>query len=224
MNTEKDFKTLFNELLHNYGLGLSKLADATAIPERFLEAMRAGNDSILPPDPYVRGYLVKIIALTGGNIEELMSAYKRENFKKTSGASDRLPFNRFSLMKLSKGRVALVFIILLIIVYGIIRRDTIIGNPKLVVHLPKETQTYTSINTVLITGEVNTSDKLTINGENVIIQSDGTFSSTWPLTNGLNNIEIKAKRFLGKEVIENKSVIYTPTENNNIFNSSSTVL
>lgn len=213
MNTEKDFKTLFNELLHSYGMGLSKLADATAIPERYLEAMRAGNDAVLPPDPYVRGYLVKIIAITGGNVDELMAAYKRENYKKASGATDRLPYNRFSLKKLSKGKVALATVVFILIIYGIIRIDTIIGNPKLIINQPKETQIFTSSNTILITGEVNTGDKLTINGENVIIQADGTFTSTWPLTSGINTLEIKAKRFLGKEEIITKSVIYTPVEN-----------
>lgn len=210
---EKDFKTLFNELLHNYGMGLSKLAEVTAIPERYLEAMRAGNETALPPEPYVRGYLVKIIAFTGGNLDEIMAAYKREGLKKTSGAADRLPSNRFTLRKISKGKVFAVVVILFLVIYGIFRFNIILGNPKLILSKPEESQIYTTVSTILLEGEINPGDKLTVNGENIVIESNGSFSTTWPLTQGVNNLEIKAKRFLGKEEMVTRKVIYTPIEN-----------
>lgn len=218
---EKDFKTLFNELLHNYGMGLNKLAEVTAIPERYLEAMRIGNDTILPPDPYVRGYLIKIIAITGGNLEELMAAYKRESLEKTSGPADRLPSNRFSLQKISRGKVFLAGVVVLILVYGIIRFDTIFGNPKLTLRTPSEALILTTTNTVLLEGSVDPGDKLTVNGENIVTQNDGTFSSTWPLTPGKNTLEIKAKRFLGKEAVITKEVDYLPQGNLGIATGTS---
>ncbi|MDP1689226.1 MAG: helix-turn-helix domain-containing protein [bacterium] len=220
---DKDFKTLFNELLHNYGMGLSKLAEITAIPERYLEAMRAGNETALPPEPYVRGYLVKIIALTGGNLDEIMAAYKREGIKKTSGPADRLPSNRFSLHKISKGKVFLAIVILLLIVYSIIRFNIILGNPKLILNIPEESQVYTTISTILLKGEINPGDKLTINGENIVIESNGSFATTWPLTQGVNNLEIRAKRFLGKEEVVTRRVIYTPIENVTSTSSASPI-
>lgn len=211
---DKDFKTLFNETLHNYGVSLAKLAETTGIPERYLEAMHSGNEELLPPDPYVRGYLIKITAVTGGNLDELWSAYKLCSAQKISGPSDQLPRNRFSLQKISRGKVALVGSILILALYGILRLDVILGNPELVLTSPEDTLVLTKTGTVPLRGKINNRDKLTINGENVIVDEDGSFSADWPLNPGTNEIEIKAKRFLGKETIIKRKVIYTPAIGN----------
>lgn len=209
---DKDFKTLFNETLHNYGVNITKLAEVSGIPERYLEAMRVGNDELLPPNPYVRGYLIKIVALTGGNLEDLWTAYKQLSLQKTSGPTDHLPSNRFSLRKINKGKIALIIIVTLLIIYSFLRFDVILGNPELKVSAPEEAQIFATTETIPIKGKINPRDKLTINGKDVITESDGTFSIAWPLTSGVNNLEIKAKRFLGKEAVITKKVIYAAIE------------
>lgn len=219
---DKDFKTLFNETLHNYGVSVAKLAEVSGIPERYLEAMRVGNDELLPPDPYVRGYLIKIIALTGGNLEDLWTAYKNQSLQKTSGPTDRLPSNRFSLRRINKSKIALAVIIMLLIIYGFLRFDIILGNPELKVSAPEEAQIFSAAETIMIKGKINPRDKLTINGKDVITESDGAWSIVWPLTPGINNLEIKAKRFLGKEVVVTKKVIYAAQDSS--FGTSSSSL
>ena len=207
---DKDFKTLFNETLHNYGVTTAKLAEASGVPERYIEALRAGNAELLPADPYVRGYLMKIVAMTGGSVDELWSAYKKESGNKTSGPSDRMPTNRFSLQKISKGNVALGAVVAALLLYGVLRFDIILGNPELTVVSPKEELLTSSVNFVVLSGMVSTKDKLTINGESVIVEDDGSWSTTWPLTLGTNTLQIKARRFLGKEEVVVKRVVYAP--------------
>lgn len=217
---DKDFKTLFSETLHNYGVGITKLAEISAIPERYLEAMRAGNTEVLPPDPYVRGYLVKIATITGGNLDELWSAYKHKSLEKTSGPTDHLPTNRFLLKRVSKGKISLAIVTVLLVLYGITRYNVILGNPKLIIRTPEEASVISTLNTILIKGGVDPRDKLTINGEGVIVESNGTFSTEWPLTLGENILEIKAKRFLGKEEVITKKVIYNPQNSTNTATST----
>ena len=51
---------------------------------------------------------------------------------------------------------------------------------------------------------------MTINGNEIFIEDGGKFSKDYNLQPGINEIEIKAKRFLGKEIKVVKEVIYQP--------------
>jgi len=207
---DKDFKTLFNETLNKYGVSIIKLSETSGIPERYIEAMRVGNTEQLPPDPYVRGYLAKIAELAGGNHEELWIAYKAWGGQKTSGAADRMPSNRYSLKKISKGKIVSALALVLVLVYGMIRFDTILGKPELVLRSPNETLSASAHDSILLEGEINSRDKLTVNGKNIVVENDGKFNIKWPLSLGMNTIEIKSKRFLGREKISVVKVIYIP--------------
>lgn len=101
---EKDFKKAFSESLNNRGINVSKLAELSGVPERYVEALHSGNFERLPAAPYVRGYISKIAAALGLNAEELWSAYSSEYILAASGPQDRLPENRFSLKKSRQGK------------------------------------------------------------------------------------------------------------------------
>ena len=55
--------------------------------------------------------------------------------------------------------------------------------------------------------------KLTINEEEVFISQDGNFSKEYSLQPGLNTVEFKASRLLGKEVTIIKEIMYQPENN-----------
>lgn len=216
---DKDFKTLFNETLHNYGVGIAKLSETTGIPERYLEAMRSGNLGSLPPAPYVRGYLNKIGNLAGVNGEELWTAFKKDEQTKTSGSEDRLPENRFSLQKINKGRVVGLAVLVLLFAYGLFRFDVIVGKPLLQISAPVEALFLSNEEIFELSGLAESRDKLTVNGENIIINEDGSFNKKWKLTPGINILEFKVKRFLGLETSETRRVIYTPRDATNATTS-----
>ncbi len=219
---DKDFKTLFSEALHNLGGNLAKLSETTGIPERYLEALRAGNIEALPPSPYVHGYLSKIGNLSGTNSEELWSAFKKEAPAKTSGSEDRLPENRFSLQRINKGKVAGSLLLAVIAAYGLFRFDVIIGKPLLQIDTPQEALLISGKEIFELSGKVEPKDKLTVNDENVIVNEDGSFKKEWQLSPGINILEFKVKRFLGLEKSETKKIIYTQPENTT--NSTSSLL
>jgi len=217
-NELKSLKETFNEALELRNLDVKKLAELTDIPVHYLSALASGDPRKLPASPYVRGYLVKIADVLKIDRESLIRVYKQEmSFwpAKTSGPEDKLPPNRYALK--SKKKLTAVAIggaaILAVIIFFIFQFSSFLGNPKLNIDIPLLTKdgVYLSKDPVVkITGSINPSDKLTINGEEILSKSDGTFEKDLLLQQGTYGIVFKVKRFLGKEITENKLIDYSP--------------
>ena len=207
---EKDFKSLFNDALLSRSITSQKLAEISKVPERYVEALRAGNFEVLPSAPYVRGYLHKIAQVIGINPDEYWELYKKEVELRKSGAQDILPGNRFSLTNISKGKVALFAVIFLLVVYGGFRFQSIVGAPSLEVTNPNQATILTSLETIHVEGRVNPSNKLSINNESVQIDKEGNFRKEIRLEKGINILEFKVRQLLGRETGVVKKIIYTP--------------
>src|SRR3989344_8187199 len=160
-----DFKTTFNELMANRAISVAKLSELSGVPERYIEALRIGNFDQLPSAPYVRGYLNKVAAIFGTDPGELWRKYKSECEPKVSGGEDRLPENRFSLKKLSKGKIVIGAVALVILIYAGLRFGDIIGMPKLTIESPATASLITSMPDFEVSGSIKPGDSLTINGE-----------------------------------------------------------
>jgi hypothetical protein len=208
MEAHKDLKTLLNDALELRNVNHEKLAQLTGVPERFLWAIQNLEIDKLPSLPYVRGYIKKISEVLDLNHEELWGLYKKELGYKTSGAYDKLPTNRFAIKHLSKNSILLGALGLLLILYLATNFARLIGKPNLIITYPNESVIATLENPIVLTGRLNQKDKLTINGEEIFINSDGSFLKEYTLQPGANNIEFKAKRLLGKEITVIRQIIY----------------
>ena len=143
----------------------------------------------LPPAPYVRGYLKKISAVLQLNHDELWSRYSEELSHNTSGAFDRLPTNRFAIKHLSRKELAAMALAVVLILYFIFNFGQLIGKPKLTILVPSESTTITAEPTILLNGILKQKDKLMINGKEIFIAKDNTFSEPYSLQAGLNAIQ-----------------------------------
>lgn len=187
------------------------IAKTSGIPLPYVEALFSGNFEKLPPAPYVRGYLRTIAPIIGADTEELWRLYENEALPRTSGADDTLPPNRFAITAPRISRyVWIVGAAVLILVYFLINGSRLLGKPTLVVTEPAEESFTTEISPVIFQGVVSPSDALTINGEPVITGPTGTFTAAAELTTGVNIIELKASRFLGRTETLSYEVIYQP--------------
>ncbi|MBI3046121.1 MAG: helix-turn-helix domain-containing protein [Candidatus Harrisonbacteria bacterium] len=210
METHKDLKTLLDDALELRNVNHERLAELTGISERYLWAIQNLEVDKLPAAPYVRGYLKKISEVLHLNHDELWEMYKKAMEKKTAGRYDTLPANRFSIRHLSRRELFLLGAGALLILYLIINLPRLIGKPTLVVTNPTAPIFAFFEKTIILTGYSNQRDKLTVNGEEIFISKTGEFSKEYSLQPGLNKIEFKAKRFLGKEVSEIREIIYQP--------------
>ena len=208
--TEHDIQKELNDAISARGLSTAKLSELSGVPERFLEALRAGNFDALPSAPYVRGYLIKLGHILGINGSEWWSNFKMYHEPKSSGVKDALPVNRFSARRNLKTKIIMVLAVLALAAYAAARFNIIIGKPSLVIYNPSPTTLITNSERMRITGKVDSGNSLSINGDSVPISENGEFEKELSLSPGVNNIEFVAKRFLGREIRETKKIVFQP--------------
>ncbi len=210
MNSEqKTLKELILERVESKGLNIDKIFQATEIPKHYLECMLKGEWIRLPAAPYTRGYFKKVAPILDWDGNEMWTLYQNETeLLKTSGASDKLPENRFAIKRKNHVWAWPILAVFLIGIYGFLNIDRLLGTPELMIRNPLSASIVTSFPQFLIDGSANSRDTLFINNEEVLIEKDGQFQKNYELQIGLNTFEIVAKRFLGRETKVIKQIIY----------------
>ncbi len=211
----KNLSELINEGLDLRGLDPKKLSELTDIPVHYLSALSNGDFNKLPAVPYVRGYLMRIAEALRIDTDTLLRAYKQEvAFRsiRTSGPEDKLPSNRF-IFRAPHRRIIFVIagaIFLLAIGYFFWRVNDFSATPQIKINSPSVDNLIVNSPMIKLSGEVNPKDKLTVNDEEILVDESGQFSEDFSLQPGVNTIEFKVKRFLGKEAKIIRQVIYQP--------------
>lgn len=190
------------------GLDAAKLSEATDVPQRFIASLVGGDFSDLPSLPYIRGYLFKIAGVLEADPNVLWRAFRESADIRSSGHQDLLPVNRFSLRKVSSKKLWIVLVAIVLVGFLGLRLNSILGKPTLEVTLPE-----TSVSQLIVVeGKVSPGDTLTLNGEVIYPYEDGNFQKEVQLEPGLNTLEFKVKRRLGRETTVVKQVIYQTSQ------------
>lgn len=210
LNPQKKLSELLRDAAELRGLTFERLTELSDIPERYLLALRDGEFGKLPAAPYVRGYLIKLGEVLGIDGEMFWRLYKDEAPIKKSGPRDKLPSNRFAIKSLNKKTVIFGVVILLVVIYLAWRAPTFLGTPSIELVSPVANNYIVNTPIVKLVGEINPSDKLMVNGEEVLVGASGRFEKDYELQPGINTFELVAKRFLGKETKLVRQVIYQP--------------
>ncbi len=210
-----DFRDLFKEHIESKGFNIKKLAELTGIPERYIEALATGQgQTLLPPAPYVRGYLSKLSLVLDFDKEAMWRLYQDDSRIHRSGQTDKLPSNRFAVKTLNKrwliGGLASLFLFF----YLGINVYQMFNAPTLKIIFPATETLVWSQPSIILRGVVESANTLTINGIEVYVSKDGNFEKDYSLLPGLNTIEFIAKKFLGRENKVVRQVIYKKEEIN----------
>lgn len=211
MNENINFQDFFNSKIRERGLTLKKLSELSGITLKYLEYLSAGNLEALPSAPYFRGYLEKLGKILDFDPNEWWQNIKEGEVVKTSGTEDRLPTNRFALSSPGKFILPAIILILVVFYFGA-RFSKIFGEPQVTLFYPTEDLTNTAFGEFVVRGELKYGDKLVINGEAINVNDDGSWEKNILLEPGLNTVEIRAKKFLGRETRIIKQVLYQPVE------------
>ena len=209
---DQSIQEIFKEAMEARGLGVDKLAEHINVPPHFIAAILMGDVYKLPAAPYARSYVLMIAEALNVDGESLWQRYKREFPLKSSGAEDAFPTNRFAIKSLNKKVVTSCILVVAVVGYLAWQYNELLGSPHLELLSPTEGVTLLSASTITLRGIVNPDDKLKINGEEVMVQQDGVFEENFPLQSGLNTIEFRVSRLLGKETVERRQVIYEPIQ------------
>lgn len=208
-----DFQSFLSAKLKEKNLNLKKLSEISGIALCHLENLNSGNFDDLPSAPYVRGYLKKIGGILEFNSEEWWQILKTQENIKSSGEEDELPKNRFLKNSQTKKIVAVVVAVIILSYFGF-RFSQIFGRPEILLTYPQGEGILTSTNPeITIQGTLKNGDKILIGNEEIPVSSDGSWQKIVPLTSSTpNNIEITAKKFLGRETKLTLQIIYEPRE------------
>jgi cytoskeletal protein RodZ len=221
MSEEFEIKKISQETLGEYlysvreqlGLAISEVAKKTGILEKFVKALEEGKYQVLPPDAYVLGFLRKLARVYCVSCDDLIEQYKKEKGIVEQTARARIaPAEGWraylaqvsvtpKLISLSAGILlgAGAFVYVLAQVFSVNRAPTL-------------TITEPSANTVLagssidFKGQTEPGMSLTVNGQNVMVQADGNFSTTLGVAPGQKDFEVVATNKFGKETTETLSL------------------
>lgn len=208
MEIEKNLQTIFEEAIEQKNLNCEKLSVLTGIPKKYLISLQNMESNTLPAYPYIRGYLKKICEVLNLDFKEIWKMYEKEISHKTSGAFDKLPVNRFAIEKINKKNIAAVIVAAAILIFFVLNFNNFFGKPYLEITNPKNPLITVFDSSINLTGQINPNDKITINGKEITTDLNGKFELIYEFQPGLNTIEFKVKKLLGKEKIEIRQIIF----------------
>lgn len=186
---------------------LEEAARVTKIQIKYLEILEEGDYQKLPGDIYAKAWLKLYGDFLGLQINELLVDYKIEK-----SVSDKLakveapkPENKLKpATNILKPKVlkmmGIGLLILVLFTYLGWEVNNIISPPEVVIFEPAS-NLRTTESSIVITGQTQPEVQLTINNELVLLDEEGNFSQAINLINGLNNLQISAKKKHSKEQV-----------------------
>jgi cytoskeletal protein RodZ len=206
MNDELNFKNFLEEKLKDRGWNLKRLSEVSGISLNHLENLINENFKALPAAPYIRGYLIRLSKILEFDYVIWWEYFQKQNSIKKSGEKDKLPRNRFEPKSIFKP-ILIALISLFIIFYIVLRFNFIFGKPIIEVNIGENILNTNEQNFVL-QGEVKNADKVFVNSSETNINSNGQFKKEILLQPGINTIEIRAQKILGKETKLIRQIFY----------------
>ncbi len=194
------------------GLSLEEVAKQTGIFEKFIAALETGKYQQLPPDVYVLGFLKKIADVYNISCTELLEQFKKErNLSEQTARKIVSPANGFlSVLKNISVTPKLITIsagALLGIgagLYIIVQVFSVNRTPALTILSPTKDSVVKG-SSVEIKGQTEPGITVSVNGQNVLVQPDGSFSSTLSVVPGQKDLHLVATNKFGKSKTENIS-------------------
>ncbi len=185
-------------------LTLADVERMTQIRSHYLEAIENGNYLALPGSAYIKNFLKKYAEAIQVSPQVVLDLYERERvyyeplekrrLVEAQAVHKRSP--RLVTPHLTR-RIFLALIGLVLLGYLIFSLRGIFAPPALQLMAPDE-QTITQQRTINVVGTTDTDASLTINGQEVFVQPNGSFQQTIELTVGINVITVTAKKKNGQ--------------------------
>lgn len=204
------------------GMSVRDINGKTGIKPQFIECLEQGDLIKLPPDVYVMGFLKKLAVLYNVEPECLTDQYRRERgiavmLKRQRRQAAGWKKNIFGSLVITPGVLSLLggllftFVTSGYIVYQIYSINRV---PSLVIYEPQDNRvirdTFVNIN-----GRTDPGMLVTINGQEIFVDSDGNFKTQLGITPGPRDLTVVAINKFGKQASQVVSVIGESSKKNN---------
>ena len=192
-------------------LEIADVSSHLQINSTYIEALENGELDKLPPGFYGKNFLKKYARFLGIDHKPLLNMYASLNEGKTGVDED--PFSRkkprpyyFLIIPKIIRNIIIILIAATCLLYLSFYIKQITSPPLLTIHYPPED---ISLNNSLITikGKTDIEAEVSINGENILTEKDGSFSKELMLKHGLNSISILSQKKYSKESLVIRKII-----------------
>lgn len=191
-------------------LTLSELSEKTKIQKKYLRAFEEDNYQALPNPLYAKKFLRRYVEVLGGDVEYFVDGFEQV-YKSDAPSEEKFPKRKIknwqfpSLSRLMKiGSLAVVG--LAVVGYLGWQVHALIMPPELTVYTPNDGVSTNSA-TLEIAGKAEDEAEVTINGDQVLLNRDGTFREEIALERGVNVITIEGKKRYSKSATIYRRVI-----------------
>ncbi len=191
-------------------LSLTQVSKEVGIKESYLEAIEADKIDMLPRGVYVKSFISRYAEFLELDTKDIFPSVKiktQDKPKQKSLFVKQVVKSKYfwSMPKLAKS-VLLATIVGLGFFYLLLSFKSITSSPRLDIFYPND-NLIISKKDIEIKGNVNPGIKVVINGENVLTDLDGDFSKNINLKNGINIVQIAAKKAYGRDTVVNRQIL-----------------
>lgn len=192
------------------GLDFFSLSLTTGVPEKYLRALEEHNFSALPPaKAYRLAYVKSYAEALGLPPDKCIRQFKIEDGLKNIPAQHTILSNKKKLngsIALLLRNISLIIFVIAFAFYFIYQIRGILEPPHLIIFSPDEGY-VTEQNNILVRGETDKETKLTVNGQDIMVNEEGKFEVNLDLSKGVNTITISATKKHGKTTSNTRHVV-----------------
>ena len=195
-------------------LSLDQVATATKISKKYIQALESGKYDELPAEVYAKGFLENYAQFLGFPVDEVLNQYKRERgLVPKPRSSDqfvipgqKIERSRLTITPRTLWAAGALLVLFIVVSYLLTQVSVFAAPPKLEVTNPS---TNSTVNTegVSVEGKTDPGAVLSINGQPIPTDVDGSFKEEVQLLAGTNSLRITARNKNGREKTETRSVI-----------------
>ncbi|PJA45579.1 hypothetical protein CO174_02650 [Candidatus Uhrbacteria bacterium CG_4_9_14_3_um_filter_50_9] len=190
---------------------LSEMEQKSKIRKAFIKAFEEGAYDQLPAPIYARNYLKTYVKILGGDVSYFLNQFEEERGTCDFVSSARLPRRRTrALQFLVASKFVKVGTLLLIsfavLGYVGVQLKAIAAPPDLLVYEPND-GVLTDHALITVTGHAEEGSQVLINGETVLLSTNGFFETQVALERGVNVITIESTKRYSRPAVEHRHVV-----------------
>ena len=191
-------------------ISLSRAARDLMIKEEILVALETSDWQKLPEPTIVRGFIKNYANYLKLDAKNALALYRRE-FDEKKYPPKTTVFEKQKRFKLTPRIIinfAFILAIVIFVAYLSMQYLSILQSPKLQLIAPSEDFT-TQLSTIVVAGQTEKDATVSVNGEFVPVDKEGSFSYQLTLNEGQNIIEIIAAKRLSPKTKVNRIIRYS---------------
>ncbi len=187
------------------------------IHPKYLKALESGDYSVFSNQVHAKGFLKIYSEFLELDVEQMLAFWRREysgDFEKNAKFSNNEVYSakRISLPNFvfTPKNVLIAVITLLIVVFFSImfyQYKSYSGDPTLAISSPQD-NLIVDREILDVTGTTERDVEVYVNNQRLILNTDGSFSTSIKLNPGLNTLSFSATNSLGKSISIIKTVVY----------------